>query len=155
MKHIYVACAFAAMSWSVCGQSNTVASGGSATGAGGSATFTVGQIDYSNASGATGSINQGVQQPFEFFKDAGIANLMGTNLQLYPNPTLDWITLKSDKILDGMRYEMTDASGRLIQTSSIQSNETSINMSAFSEGIYHLQVIDSESIQQSFKIIKH
>lgn len=155
MKHIYIACTFAALSWNVCGQSNTVATGGSATGVGGSATFTVGQIDYSNATGASGSMNQGVQQPFEFFKDVGFEEYSDLTIQLYPNPTTDWITLATDKLFEGINYELIDSRGRKVKSNIINTLETTIDMSDCSEGIYHLQVKDSGTIRQSFKIIKH
>lgn len=45
-------------------QRGNVSSGGNATGSGGSVSYSVGQVFFSSNSGASGSINQGVQQSF-------------------------------------------------------------------------------------------
>lgn len=46
-------------------QETLSSAGGNATGSGGSISYTVGQVFYNSFSGETGSIAQGVQQPFE------------------------------------------------------------------------------------------
>ncbi|MBT3920140.1 MAG: hypothetical protein HOF24_07130, partial [Flavobacteriaceae bacterium] len=45
-------------------QSALTASGGEAVGAGGSLSYTIGQVDYIQASGSGGTASQGVQQAF-------------------------------------------------------------------------------------------
>ncbi len=45
-------------------QENTIATGGEATGAGRTASYSVGQVVYTTATGANGSVAQGVQQPY-------------------------------------------------------------------------------------------
>jgi hypothetical protein len=155
MKHIYVAGIFTALSWSVIGQNNTVAGGGSASGAGGSATYSIGQVDYSNAYGASGSMSQGVQQPFEFFKDVGFEEISTITLQLFPNPTSDWIILQSDLSGKEFHYQLIDSNGKLIDSNGIEEKETTITMKNCSEGLYHLVVFENDKSIQSFKIIKH
>ena len=50
-------------------QESVNASGGNATGSGGSISYTIGQIDYIEASGVGGSVNQGIQQAYEIFEE--------------------------------------------------------------------------------------
>ncbi|MBT3920138.1 MAG: hypothetical protein HOF24_07115, partial [Flavobacteriaceae bacterium] len=45
-------------------QAALTASGGEAVGAGGSLSYTIGQVDYIQASGSGGTASQGVQQAF-------------------------------------------------------------------------------------------
>ncbi|MEI6881670.1 MAG: hypothetical protein WCK82_10145 [Bacteroidota bacterium] len=48
-------------------QETSASAGDMSTGGGGSEYYTIGQQDYSYFSSATGNINQGVQQPYEFY----------------------------------------------------------------------------------------
>ena len=48
-------------------QQNTASAGGNYTGSGGSISFSIGQANYTYHSNAFGSVNQGVQQPYEIF----------------------------------------------------------------------------------------
>lgn len=47
------------------GQSTIPATGGNATGSGGSVSYTAGQATYQTSEGTTGTVAQGVQQPYE------------------------------------------------------------------------------------------
>ncbi|MEE4177590.1 MAG: hypothetical protein V2I46_08780, partial [Bacteroides sp.] len=49
------------------GQEAVVPAGGNATGSGGSVSYTAGQVFYLIHSGPSGSVSQGVQQPYEIF----------------------------------------------------------------------------------------
>ena len=136
-------------------QSNTIPGGGTATGSGGSSTFTIGQIDYSNSSGANGSDNQGVQQPFEFFKDSGLDGFSLVELSLYPNPTTDQIVLKSEQTSRKLNSQLFDNTGKLLLNGAIYETETLINMHALSAGEYHISIQEQNEQIESFKIIKH
>jgi hypothetical protein len=46
-------------------QETATGTGGDATGTGGTSSYSVGQILYTTNTGTNGSINQGVQQPYE------------------------------------------------------------------------------------------
>ena len=64
------------------------AAGGDATGSGGSVAYSVGQIVYTTHTGTTGSVAQGVQQPYEISVVLGIENsLIDLDINAYPNPT--------------------------------------------------------------------
>lgn len=139
------------MSWS---QQNTVSSGGEATGTGGTASYSVGQIDYSNTTGSNGNINQGVQQPFEFF----LVNLdeeTFANVQLFPNPTNDFIILQIENITDYEKFVLLDVNGKLIAEGNIETLETHIDMRELANGQYHLTIQNSNNDIQSIKIIKN
>ena len=89
-------------------QQATVTSGGNATGTGGTSSYSVGQIAYTIITGAGGSINQGVQQPYEFFT---LGNDDFPEIQLtmtvYPNPTTSLIKLNIQNYgLENLNYEL-------------------------------------------------
>ncbi len=77
---------------------NTIpASGGNASGGGGTVSYSVGQIVYTtNTSVSSGSVAQGVQQPFEISVITAIEQAEDITLvcSVYPNPASDFLTLK-------------------------------------------------------------
>lgn len=155
MKKIILSMALTGLlsiSWS---QSNTVATGGDATGTGGSVSYSIGQIDYISGTGSDGSINQGVQQPFEFFKDVGLEETSEISTQLYPNPTNEHVVLAIENPGDDLSYQLYDVKGKLIATEKISETETLIDMRALSAGSYNLSILKQHTQIESIKIIKH
>ena len=77
-------------------QTSVNATGGNASGSGGSASYSVGQVVFTTNTGTSGSVVQGIQQPYEISVVTGIEQAKGINLELsvYPNPTTDYLTLE-------------------------------------------------------------
>ncbi len=133
-------------------------SGGNATGSGGSASFTVGQLMYKTHEGATGSLAEGVQQPYEISTITGIEEAIGIVLvsSVFPNPTADFLTLRvEDNLSMELSYQLFDMTGRLLKNNKITASETTINMVRFSAGTYFLKIIDNKQDVKTFKIIKY
>lgn len=80
-----------AIAFNVNAQEYNPASGGNASGGGGSVSYTVGQVAYNSNTGVTGSVSQGIQQPYEILVVTGIEDAPGITLQysVYPNPAKD------------------------------------------------------------------
>jgi len=132
-----------------------VTSGGDANGTGGSVSYSIGQIDYSNANGTDGNSNEGVQQPFEFFDpDASISNL-DWNVNLFPNPTNDKIVLHVENVPENGSYQLFDAKGKILIDGTIKTQETTIDVSTFATGSYLLEMNSSNQTSKTIKIIKH
>lgn len=154
MNRILLSAGACLFSLSLAAQQNTVATGGDATGTGGSVSFTVGQIDYVSPTGTDGNLNEGVQQPYEFFKDVGIATL-DWDVQLYPNPTNEFIVLEVEQLAEDLNYVLVDAKGSIVAEGAVTTTETMIEMRQFATGSYMLQLTQHEQIISSTKIIKH
>jgi len=75
------------------------ATGGNVSGSGGSVSYSVGQVVYKTHTGTSGTMAQGVQQPFEISVVNGIEEANGISLELsvFPNPVTDFIRLRIDK----------------------------------------------------------
>jgi len=140
------------LSWA---QSNTTSTGGDAIGSGGSVSYSVGQIDYISGTGSNGSVNQGVQQPFEFYKDVSLHENSIILTSLYPNPTNENVVLKIESFQDNLSYQLFDINGKLVRQSDIDNLETIIEMHALSSGEYHLSISKQHERIESIKIIKH
>lgn len=138
------------------GQQASVAAGGDATGSGGSVSYTVGQVSYLSLSGSNGSLNEGVQQPYEFF--TGISENTGIQLSMtvYPNPTNAQVYLIIEDVsLDQLQYRMYDAAGKLVIQSAIVSTQTELSTQSLAPGTYYLSVEDQKEVLQNFTIIKN
>jgi hypothetical protein len=138
-------------------QTSVNAAGGNASGSGGSASYSVGQVLYTTNTGTTGSVAQGVQQPYEISVVTGLEQAKGINLSVmaYPNPTTNYLQLKveSEKLKD-MSFQLYDMNGKLLQTNKLTGIETQIDMSNYVPTTYFVRVIaESKSIKE-FKIIK-
>jgi hypothetical protein len=133
-------------------------SGGNATGAGGSATYSIGQLVYTTYTGTTGTVGQGVQQPYEISIVPGTEEIKYINLLIfaYPNPASDYLILKVDNFHEfNLTFQLYDVNGLLLETKKIENNESKIVMGNRVPGIYFLRVIKNENEIKNFKIIKN
>ena len=134
-----------------------MASGGTGSGPGGSNTYSVGQVTYTEISGPGGSAIQGVQQPYEIFilgKDDH--KNISLNISAYPNPTLAFLTLRIDSAIpEGLRYELFDLNGRILQAKGVAATETSIPMETYAAATYILKLYSNQFHLKTFKIIKY
>lgn len=137
-------------------QEALVASGANAIGSNGNVSYSVGQVIYTTNFSASGSISQGVQQPYEIQTIMGLDNF-NVNLQfvVYPNPTSDWLAIKTSNLkYDTLRYELFDLNGRLILSDKIISENTILKLQELSTSMYLLKVLESNKEIKSFKIFK-
>jgi hypothetical protein len=132
--------------------------GGNASGAGGSVSYSIGQLVYTTNSTSSGSVSQGVQQPFEISIITGIrkAKDISLNFSAYPNPTTDFLILKIEnyKYTD-LTYSLYDLGGKLIENRKIISDETQVEMSRLIPAVYFLKLINDSKEVKTFKIIKN
>jgi len=139
-------------------QSALPATGGNGTGTGGSVSYTVGQVFFKTNNGTAGSVNEGVQLPFEISVVTGIAETRGIRLDcsVYPNPAIAFLTLKIGNYeSDNLSYQLFDPNGSLLEYKKIQGNETIIPMAKYRPSLYLLKVKENQKDIITFKIIKH
>lgn len=137
-------------------QEAVVISGGNATGTNGNVSYSVGQIVYTTNSGATGSVAQGVQQPFEIQTLLGAENF-NINLQLavYPNPTTNWLQLEvKNTDFTNLSYQLFDLNGRMIYNQKITAETSTISMEQLPAAFFLLKVVNNNKEVKTFKIIK-
>jgi hypothetical protein len=131
--------------------------GANASGSGGTVSYSVGQVVYTTNSGTTGSMAQGVQQPYEISVITGFEDVkwVDLNCSAYPNPTIDLLTLKveSEKFED-FSYRLYDMNGKLFISGKLESSETQIKVNNLVPETYLLEVFEQDKIVKSFKIIK-
>jgi hypothetical protein len=139
------------------GQVVIPAAGGNASGSGGSLSFTVGQVAYQTYTGTNGSVEQGVQQPYEISEVTAIEEAKGIGIlvSIYPNPATDFLTMSIIEIdISDLSYQLYDMNGNLIQNEKITGNQTRIAMSKLVSATYFVKVIQKNKEVKTFKIIK-
>mgnify|MGYP001199442453 CR=1 FL=1 len=138
-------------------QTSILSSGGDASGSGGSAAYSIGQIDYFGSTESGGTVNSGVQQPYEFFtlgieEDNGIC----LSLSIYPNPTQSTVQLQIDnQTTEQLAYQVFDMAGKELFGQKIESVLTPIRMESLSVGAYSIKVSTPTSVLKTFTIIKN
>jgi hypothetical protein len=138
-------------------QEAVTVSGGDALGTGGSAAYSVGQVFFTSGVGTGGTLAQGVQQPYEIFS-VGVKEetKMIIFLSVYPNPTMDKLTLQvGDYQNQKLSYHLFDLSGKLLETKSLTEAQTQLNTSDLVPAIYFLNITEHNNTIKSFKIIKN
>ncbi len=112
---------------------------------------------YTNISNETGSINQGVQQPFEFFiVGLDVNKDISLSMIVYPNPTSDFIKLEVEsEMYTKLSYQLVDLHGKLLNSQKISSSITLVPMESLPPASYFLYVNDNKTVLKTFKIIKN
>ena len=110
---------------------------------------------YTSNKSSSGSISQGVQQPYEISIVSEIEDLQGITLTAFPNPTTNNLTLKIDnKEEKQFVASLFDINGKLLLKQVVSNIETTVPMEQFSVSTYFLKVFDGKKEIKTFKIIK-
>jgi len=136
------------------GQQSVNAAGGNVQGNEGSVSFSIGQVT-TNYIENNHQLNEGVQQPYEFFQVVSIENISElSKFIISPNPTSGIINL-STATVSNADIEVLDEAGRLIYKQSHENIlSATIDLTSFSRGAYLLRVL-GQSSTQLIKIIKN
>jgi len=137
-------------------QENINSTGGKATGTGGTVTYSVGQTVFNTSSSETGTVMEGVQQPYEIFITTGIElATISLDLKVFPNPTTNILNLIVENEENELSYQLFNIDGKILQSEEINSKETKIELLDLKQSSYFLRVIEKDQIVKTFKIIKN
>jgi hypothetical protein len=129
-------------------------SGTSSTSSSGSISYSIGQVVYTSASGTTGSINQGVQQPFEFEIITGVEHTE-IEMAVFPNPAVEQLQLNiSSTNIENYSIQLFDARGKLVMSNSKIQPINTIPVVDFMSGIYFLSVYEYSTLVKSYRIVR-
>lgn len=134
------------------------AAGSDAFGNGGTASYTVGQVAFSNLSEMEGSLNEGVQHPFEIYLIIGTEDPLDAAFEcsIFPNPATDQLHLQIGGQGPGhISFRLYNAEGKLLESGKIETGETTIPVDHLSPSTYFLKLSARERVFRTFKIIKN
>jgi len=137
-------------------QQATTASGGDASGSGGTVAYSVGQVVYTTNTDVSGTVSQGVQQPYEIFTVGIKETELNILLSVFPNPTAYNLTLQiSDYNNEKLSYQLFDMQGKLLNNGQVIAQQVQINTANLPPATYFINVVNQENKKiRSFKIIK-
>jgi len=123
------------------------------TGASGVVDFTLGEVVINTVSTANNDVTQGFHQTYWNF--AGVENLdPDFEASVYPNPMETQLTVTVANYTS-VRYEMFDASGKIVCSANLTDEITQIEVIDFAPGSYQLSLIgQDDQILKNFKLIK-
>lgn len=131
------------------------ASGGDANNSTGSISYSVGQIDFAAAANATGSINAGIQQPYEIFVSAVEKQYANIRIDIFPNPADHYLNLSIDaQKANSFSYQLIDINGRLLKEAVIVNEMSVIHTAELAPAVYFLNITEQGKQVKSFKVVK-
>lgn len=139
-------------------QADLVSAGGNGSFGSHAVSFTLGQAFAAVVDAETGSVYQGVQQPYELFVVA-LDREPGADfsLRVFPNPTAGWLVLELPEPFSAeeeLRYVLQDIQGRALDVRDFTGSHTEILMQHHPPGAYVLSVFRNHRFLQSFQVIK-
>ncbi len=135
-------------------QENTVSAGGFSDGPNGIVYYSVGQVVYQAHDNASGSLNEGVQQPYEILVITSTENpLSDLGIEAFPNPTTNRITISGTQ--DNLTFQLCKLNGELIESGELTTAVPTIEMGHLPSASYVLSVFQNNKITKTFKIIKN
>jgi hypothetical protein len=157
MGNLYIAIICTLFSCKVFAQNATVSGGGQISGTGGSVSYSIGQVVYSSLSGTTGSIIQGVQQPFEISIITTVTDIViDLKAQVYPNPAANQLLLNiATDQYKNIRFVLTDVLGRALKSEHVMTQTSYIDLSKLNSGTYLLRILSKNKHLKTFQIIKN
>lgn len=81
----------------------------------------------------------------------GLSDLSNESISIYPNPTFDIVTVKTEDSIKEIR--ILDTRGRLVETIECNSSLVKIDMGHYSNGVYTLSIVKENSVLNQ-KVIK-
>lgn len=137
-------------------QQGTMACGGDAANANGSVSYSIGQVAYSPLATPQGTVNEGVQQPYEWLVMNAPDAAAELNATLLPNPTNAGVTIQlSDPLVEALSYTLRDAAGRMVRGAAVTSTQFMVPMEDLQSATYTIVLTTEQKAVATFRVIKH
>lgn len=104
--------------------------------------------------GAEGNAEIGFQQAYDSETVSVEETVSPLQLSLYPNPTVDKVTVQNPELLN-LKYELTTLDGKLILSDENSLDTLSFDLSDKPAGMYIVRFTDTQTnLTKTYKIIK-
>jgi Secretion system C-terminal sorting domain len=114
---------------------------------------TLGEPIISTVNSASNILTQGFHQTLITIT-AIEDNQAEYEMNIYPNPTSENITIKIKELKEDIQYTIYTISGKLVSNNQIIALETKLSIAHFARGQYFLNVIEENKIIKTYQIIK-
>lgn len=116
--------------------------------------YTIGEVIIAFGSDSTTHLTQGFHQPV--FEITSIETIdISFDVTIYPNPAVDQVNIVFKEISKVDRFQLYDATGKLLLNKKVSDYQMSIPFYGYSTGIYFLTFLSvSNSLLKTYKIQK-
>lgn len=113
-------------------------------------------VNVHNVNYPDGEIRGQINRGHVCYGYAAINELEEFEVQLYPNPFNDNLTMSGDNLPTSFHLKVIDLSGKTIYSENVSQigNQVELNTGSFENGTYFIQAFDSEGILFNKKIVK-
>lgn len=86
----------------------------------------------------------------------GISDHLNSNIEIFPNPTIDFLNLNLGTEIENVRISITNVSGRTMMNKDYKNVQNlTLDFQSYSSGIYFLNIENNTGIKKSLKILKN
>ena len=87
---------------------------------------------------------------------SGVEETNNSDLSVYPNPTtgIFHFTLPESSSLENITYKIYDVYGKLLESSTVTTNTTTVDLTNYASGVYMIQILDQNTTLSQQKIIR-
>ncbi len=138
-------------------QQGTTAAGGEIQSSFGEISYSIGQLSNGAFSTASGSMYEGLQQPYEIVvtNTTNWGDQLGIQITAFPNPVNDQLQLTFNQDPpENCRIHCINAAGLTVFTQEVDQLKTALSMHELTPGYYFLTVVSSGTLLSSITIIK-
>ena len=116
--------------------------------------YTIGEVVIAYGSDSTTHLTQGFHQPV--FEITSIETIDITfDVTIYPNPAVDQVNIIFKEINQGDKFQLYDATGKLLLNTNVSGYQMSIPFYGYSTGVYFLTFLSANnSLLKTYKIQK-
>ncbi|MGK0436510.1 MAG: hypothetical protein ACJAX0_000747 [Flavobacteriales bacterium] len=84
----------------------------------------------------------------------GIEQQLLSEIQVYPNPATDVLTIDLGAVTQTIQIQFIDAVGRVVKTESVTSSENQLDISDLNQGMYFISLSSADGVQRIEKLVK-
>lgn len=108
-------------------------------------------VTYEFTAGYTDTIYSAIRYASDQNVGIGIEEVQLISLNLYPNPTSDYLKLDTDENLDGAKFHVFNAQGQSVSISEVNSNV--VNVANLQNGMYFYQLTRGNKLMHRGKLV--
>ncbi len=118
----------------------------------GSLNSTMGEVTTTTLQQSNAHLTQGFQQPMFLLTSINQPEEEILNIEVFPNPTVDYVYLKAE---ENLFFKIIDLTGKVLNEGQLINGQTKINLSDYADNIYLLELISKKApTKKVFKITK-
>ena len=84
----------------------------------------------------------------------GIEQQLLSEIQVYPNPATDVLTIDLGAVTQTIQIQFIDAVGRVVKTESISGDQNQLDISDLNQGMYFISLSSADGVQRIEKLVK-